>query len=84
MLERVERSIYSRPDRVRYAMNDFVIAVGVSYLPLHEEAVLAARRIGEVKVDMGQTSCKVPLASDYIQRAADRGRLGFKRKKVRC
>jgi len=28
--------------------------------------------------------CSVPLASEYVQRAADGGRLGFKRGNVRC
>lgn len=84
MLEQVEKTIHTRPDRTRYAMNDFVIAVGVSYLPLHAEAVQAAERIGAVHVDMGKTSCKVPLASAHIQKAADKGRLGFKRRGVRC
>ena len=84
MLEQVERSIHTQPDRTRYAMNDFVIALGVSHLPLHAEAVRAAERIGSVQVDMGRTSCSIPLATDYIQRAADKGRLGFKRRSVRC
>lgn len=84
LLERVVQTIHTQPDRTRYAMNGYVIALGVSYLPLHAEAVRAAERIGPVQVDMGRTSCKVPLAADYIQRAADRGRLGFKRRNVRC
>lgn len=84
MLRRVVREIHSQSNWVKYAMNDFVIAVGISYLPLHEEAVRAAREIGPVAVDMGKTACKTPLASDYIQRAADKNRLGFKRKNVRC
>ena len=30
-------------ERVKYAMNEFVIAVEISYLPLHEEASTSAR-----------------------------------------
>ncbi|WP_432764897.1 hypothetical protein, partial [Hungatella effluvii] len=67
-----------------YAMNDFVIAIGISYLPLHDEALLIAEQIGTVLVDMGKTHCKTPLALDYIRKAANKGRSGFKRKKVRC
>lgn len=84
MLERVTRTIREQPNWTRYAMNGFIIAVGVSYLPLHEEAVKAAVEIGKVTVDMGKTSCKVPLATAAIQKAADKGRLGFKRRNVRC
>ena len=84
MLDRVTETIHQAPNRARSAMNDFVIAVGVSYLPLHEEAMEAAERFGEVHVDAGRTSCRTPLASAAIQKAKDKGRLGFKRRNVRC
>jgi hypothetical protein len=29
-------------------------------------------------------ACSVPLAEDAIRKAKDKGRLGFKRKNVRC
>ena len=84
MLQRVVKEIHGQPNWVKYAMNNFVITVGVSYLPLHEEAMKAALEIGAVSVDHGKTSCKTPLATDYIQRAIEKKRLGFKRKNVRC
>lgn len=83
-LKEIEQTIHSQPNRVRYAMNNFVIAVGISYLPLHEEAIRVANAIGKVSVDMGETSCKTPLATSYIQKAIDKNRLGFKRRNVRC
>ena len=61
-------------------MNGFLIAVGISYLPLHEEALRIAQVVGKVNVEMGKTSCKTPLASAHIQKAVDAGRIGFKRK----
>lgn len=84
MLQRVVREIYEQSNWVKYAMNDFVITVGIFYLPLHEQALKAAVEIGAVFVDHGKTSCKTPLAADYIQRAAAKNRLGFKRHNVRC
>lgn len=84
MLHEVEKKIHQMPNRTRYAMNSFVLTVGISYLPLHDEAVKTAEAIGKVDVYMGKTSCKTPLATEYIQQAADKGRLGFKRKNVRC
>lgn len=84
MLQCVGQDIHSQPNSTRYAMNEFVIAVGISYLPLHKEALLVAERIGTVMVDMGKTSCKTPIALDYISKAVDKGRIGFKRKNVRC
>ncbi len=84
MLETVEKTIHGSPDRSKYAMNNFVATVGVSYTPLHEKAVSVAKAIGAVEVYRGKTKCSVPVAADEIQKAVDKGRLGFKRKNVRC
>lgn len=82
MLEIVEQNIHTCQNRVRYAMNGFLIAVGISYLPLHEEALRIAKSIGKVEVYMGETSCKTPLAFSYIQKAIETGKIGYKRKKT--
>lgn len=84
MLEVVENQIHSQPNRTRYAMNGFVISVGVSYVPLHEEAMGTAERMGEVSVSLGEKACRVPNAFESIKSETDKGRLGFKRKNVRC
>lgn len=84
MLETVEKTIHGSTDRAKYAMNNFVSTVGISYIPLHEEAVSAANTIGTVDIFRGKTKCSVPVAADEIKKAVDKGRLGFKRKNVRC
>lgn len=84
MLTTVRDSIHSAPNRTRYAMNSFIAAVGISYPPLHKEAMAVANVVGKVEVNMGKTSSKVPLATDTIKKAAERGRIGFKRKATRC
>jgi 3-methyladenine DNA glycosylase AlkD len=84
LLERVERTIHEAPNRVRYTMNGFVIAVGVYVVELTEAAKRAGARIGCVSVDMGDTACKVPYAPEYIQKAEKRGVIGKKRKTARC
>ncbi|MGL5437264.1 MAG: DNA alkylation repair protein [Lachnospiraceae bacterium] len=53
-------------------------------ISLHEEALSVANAISKVDVYRGKTKCSVPIASDEIQKAAGKGRLGFKRKNVRC
>lgn len=84
LLDRVSKEIDSAQNRVRYTMNGFVIAVG-SYIPaLTEKAQKIAAEIGKVSVEMGGTSCKVPLASTYIQKIIDKDRIGKKRKQARC
>jgi hypothetical protein len=84
MLETVEKTIHSSADRAKYAMNNFVYTVGVSYIPLHEKALSVANTIGTVDVFREKAKCSVPVAADEIQKAVEKGRLGFKRKNVRC
>lgn len=83
-LEEVPGSIGDAPDRVRYTMNGFVIAVGCYVLPLAKAARSAARKLGKVEVDMHGTSCKVPLALESIEKVEKAGRAGKKRKTIKC
>ena len=84
LLERVEEEIDEAPNRVRYTMNGFVIAVGCYVKPLAKKAKALAKRLGKLDVEMGGTSCKVPLASEMIAKVEKAGRLGKKRKTIRC
>lgn len=84
LLDRVAQSIHQAPNRVRYTMNGFVIAVGSYSTVLSPKAQEIAQQIGKVQVEMGGTACKVPLATTYIQKVMDKDRVGKKRKKARC
>ncbi|MGH9741997.1 MAG: DNA alkylation repair protein [Candidatus Acidiferrum sp.] len=84
LLSAVVKAIKSAQNRVRYTMNGFVIAVGTYMKPLSKQAKAAARQIGEVSVDVGDTACSVPLAIAYIEKAEAAGRVGKKRKTIRC
>ncbi len=84
LLKKIEKEIDAADNRVRYTMNGFVIAVGTYVKPLLKEAKATAQKIGKVHVDVGETSCKVPLASEYIAKVEKMDRLGRKRKTARC
>ncbi|MGH1339353.1 MAG: DNA alkylation repair protein [Aureispira sp.] len=84
LLDQVAKEIHQAPNRVRYTMNGFVIAVGSYLTALHTKAQEIAQSIGKVQVEVGGTACKVPLASTYIQKIVDRDSVGKKRKKARC
>ena len=84
MLNRVRDTIHNQPARVKYAMNNFIISVGISYLPLHEEAKKVAQEVGKVDVFMGKKIYQTSVAIEYIQNGVDKGKIGFKRKHVRC
>jgi 3-methyladenine DNA glycosylase AlkD len=84
LLNRVKSEIGGAPNRVRYAMNNFVIAVGGYVAPLSTKAKTTARALGPVVVDMGETSCTVPDAVAYIAKIEKLGRIGLKRKTAMC
>ena len=84
LLQRVQKTIHDEPDRIRYVMNAFVIAVGSYVKSLTELALKTGEKIGPVTVDMGNTECKVPSAPEYIQKVQKRGTVGKKRKSAKC
>ncbi len=84
LLQRVQKTIHQAPNTVRYDMNGFVIAVGSYVAPLNSFAKEVAENIGKVTVDMGNTSCQVPFAPDYIRKVEKRGAIGKKRKSAKC
>jgi hypothetical protein len=83
-LKRAEKEIGKAPNRVRYCMNSFVIAVGSAVAPLLARAKAAAKRIGTVEVDMRGTACKVPPALGTIEKIEAMGRVGKKRTTTKC
>jgi 3-methyladenine DNA glycosylase AlkD len=74
VLATIEKEIHRSPNWVRYAMNGAVIAIGVSKPALRRKAIAAAKRIGKVEVDHGETNCKTPDAAPYIEKASNRKR----------
>jgi 3-methyladenine DNA glycosylase AlkD len=84
LLQRVQKTIHSAPNTARRQMNNFVIGVGTCVQPLTKFAIQVAEKIGPVNVDVGNTSCQVPFAPDYIQKAEKRGVIGKKRKTAKC
>jgi len=71
-LKRVEGRIDGSANRVRHAMNQALIAIGLRNPALKRRAIAAARRIGKVEVDHGETSCKTPDAVAYIAKVERR------------
>jgi 3-methyladenine DNA glycosylase AlkD len=83
-LDHIEKTIHKQPNRVRAAMNNFVISLGSYVKALTADAMRAGKNIGVVMVDVGNTACKVPDAVDYIKKVKAHGSLGKKRKTVKC
>lgn len=71
-LAEIERRIHGSKNRIRDAMNMAVIAIGLRNSAFEKKAVAAAKRIGPVDVDHGETGCKTPDAVEYISKVKSR------------
>lgn len=60
--------MHQRKNRVRFAMNSALIAIGGRNPQLEERAMAIAQVIGKVIVDHGETNCKTPDAATAIEK----------------
>lgn len=68
-LAAIERTIHTAPNDERDGMLRALIHVGCRNDTLRERAIAAARRIGAVAIDYGDTACAVPDAAAQITKA---------------
>jgi 3-methyladenine DNA glycosylase AlkD len=68
-LTAIEKSIHAASNEQRGAMNAAIIAIGCRNAALRKAALAAAKRIGKVEVDHGDTSCKTPDAAQSIEKS---------------
>jgi len=76
----VEKEIHQAPNRVRYDMNQYLISLGAYQPTFLEICKETGRKLGKIKVDMGDTACKVPYPPEYLEKMESRGKIGVKRK----
>lgn len=74
VLATIEKEIHRSPNWARRAMNGALISIGVFKPAFRKKAIEAAKRIGTVEVDHGETNCKTPDATPYIEKALKRKR----------
>lgn len=70
-IDLIVRDIHQRPNRTRHSMNQALICLGIRNPRLEKKARTAARKIGKVSVDHGQTSCQTPDADRYMTKVLD-------------
>jgi len=68
-LAQLEKAIHRVPNAERDTMNMALIAIGCRNAALRKAATAAAKRIGKVEVDHGDTACKTPDAAEYIAKS---------------
>ena len=76
MLSKAKKEIAAASDTAKHAMDLFIASVGISYLPLHKEAMETAIYIRTLYPEAGSEAS--------IRKAIAQNRIGFKRKNVRC
>ncbi|MCA0987217.1 DNA alkylation repair protein [Guptibacillus algicola] len=84
LLDQAKETIHDSPERTKASMNNFISTVAISYVPLHEKAVEVAKEVGPVEIKRENKKNSILNASESIQKEVDRGKIGFKRKYVRC
>jgi 3-methyladenine DNA glycosylase AlkD len=70
LLKAIESGIHKAPNDARASMNGALIAIGRRNAELQKPALAAAKRIGKVEVDHGDTACETPDAATYILKKA--------------
>jgi len=68
-LRDIESGIHAAPNGQRDVMNRTIISIGCRSEALRAAATAAAKRIGVVEIDHGDTACKTPDAASYIEKA---------------
>lgn len=84
MMEHVKSAITDAPVNTKKAMNSFIYTVGISYIPRNREALDIAEEIGKIEYRNHKNKVIVLNPHETIIKEHDKGRLGFKRKFVRC
>ena len=67
-LAELENSIQASPNAQREAMLNALVAIGCRSTALRKAATAAAKRIGKVEIDHGDTACKSPEVAPTLEK----------------
>ncbi len=75
-LAEIEKGLVSATtsNRHRYVMNNALIAIGCRNASLRKAATAAAKRLGTIEIDHGDTDCKTPDAIERLEKTWDRAK----------
>lgn len=83
-LQQARKELTQAPDMVKSSLMNFIQTVGISYRPLHQQALEIADEIGTIEILNPQNKAKKLSAYEQISKHIEKDRIGFKRKYVRC
>ncbi len=75
-IAKIEKTVHGAPNADRYHMNNALIAIGGRNAALCKAATAAAKRIGVIEVDHGDTACKTSVAAESIAKSWERAKAG--------
>lgn len=84
LLELAKATIHEAPNCAKPSMTQFIQTVGMSYKPLHDKALAVAKEIGTVELKKAGKKSTFLQPALAIEKELEKGRIGFKRKHVRC
>ena len=86
LLRQIRVELADRPNRVRHEMNAALIAIGLRDGNLRRSVFAIDRALGPIIVDHGETGCKTPAITPYVERTlahrSARSASGRKRKRL--
>ena len=65
----IQKTIHQSPNHEREAMSGALISIGCRDATLRKAALATAKQIGPVTIDHGDTDCKTPDATTYMEKA---------------
>lgn len=71
-LQTIEQNIHTQKNRVKHAMNQSLIGIGIRNEVLEAKAKRIATSLGKIDVSHGETACKTPNALAYIDKTLAR------------
>ena len=84
LLSLAQERVHSSSPRVQVSIANFIHTVGLSYIPAHDLALEVAKHVGSIHIERPNKKPQILTPFDNIQKDIERGRIGFKRKYVRC
>ena len=67
-VDEIAKTIHSAPSELRHDMNLALITIGGRSASTRKAVIAAAKRIGKVTVDHGDTACKTPDAIETVEK----------------
>ena len=67
-IQKMEKELQQSPNRAKEGMNNCLIAIGARNEALRGRVLEAAKTIGKVEIDHGETSCKTFIIEEYLDK----------------